>query len=267
MKFVLTIVVVVAFFYVLVRYLEKTSIFYPARQIEIAPDRFGLPYEDIYFTTEDGVKLNGWLVKNPSAKCTLLFFHGNAGNIGDRLLKLRFFHDLGVNTFIMDYRGYGRSQGTPTEEGLYKDGRAAYDYLAGRQDLKNTTVVLYGGSLGGAVAIDLARHRTVHGLIIDSTFPSAPAMSQIIYPMIPTFFLSVKFDSQSKVKLLTMPKLFMHSVEDRTVPIRLGKQLFEAAPGPKKFVELTGGHNDAHIDCKEKFLGAIKDFLKRNDWL
>lgn len=267
MKIFFTIAVVVVFFYVLVRFLEKTSIFYPARQIDIAPDRFGLPYEDIYFKTEDGVKLNGWLVKNPSAKCTLLFFHGNAGNIGDRLLKLRFFRELGVNTFIIDYRGYGHSEGSPTEEGIYKDARAAYDYLAGRQDMKSMPIILYGGSLGGAVAIDLATHRTVKGLIIDSSFPSAAAMSKRIYPMIPTFFLSVKLDSGSKVKSLRIPKLFMHSVEDRTVPIIMGRKLFEAAPGPKEFVELTGGHNDAHIDCKEKFLGAIQSYLKQNGWL
>jgi len=267
MKIMLAIVLVVASLYVLVRYLEKHSVFYPAKTIDIMPDRFGMAYEDVYLTTEDHVKINGWLIKNPSAKSTLLFLHGNAGNIGDRLTKLKFFHEMGVNVFIIDYRGYGHSEGVPTEEGVYRDGRAALDYLRQREDLKGVPVILYGGSLGGAVAIDVATHDQAQGLIIDSSFPSAAAMSRIIYPMIPTFFMDIKFDSESKVKSLAMPKLFMHSVEDRTIPIAMGQRLFKAAAGPKEFVELTGGHNDAHVECKELFLGAIQTFLKKNGWL
>ena len=267
MKIVLAVLTIVVFFYVLVRFLEKTSIFYPTRAIEITPDRFNLPYGDITLTTQDGVRINGWLIKNPTAKCTLLFFHGNAGNISDRLLKLRFFYELGVNTFIIDYRGYGRSDGVPSEGGVYLDGLAAFDYLKGRKDLEGVPVIIYGGSLGGAVAIDVANHRNVSGLIIDSAFPSASAMSKLIYPVIPTFFLSVKFDSLEKVRKLSMPKLFMHSIEDKVVPYRLGRQLFDAAPEPKEFTALTGGHNDAHIDCKDKFLGAITNFLKHEGWL
>ncbi len=267
MKILLTALFVVVFFYVLVRFLEKTSIFYPSRIVEITPDRFKLPFEDIILTTEDGVKINGWLILKPGAKSTLLFFHGNAGNISDRLMKLRFFYEMGVNTFIIDYRGYGRSQGTPSEEGIYRDGRAAYDFLKSRADIGNLPIVIYGGSLGGAVAIDVALKRPVAGLIIDSSFPSAPAMARIIYPVIPTFFMSVKLDSINKIKTLSVPKLFMHSTDDQVVPFRLGQELYEAAPEPKEFVTLTGGHNDAHIDCKDKFLNSIAGFLKNGNWL
>lgn len=268
MKIVLTILFIIVFFYVLVRYLEKTSIFYPSRLIELTPDRFNLPFEDITLTTEDGVKINGWLVKNPNAKCTLLFFHGNAGNISDRLMKLKFFYELGVNTFIIDYRGYGRSEGAPSEEGVYRDGRAAFDFLKNREDLKDLPVIIYGGSLGGAVAIDVAVHRNnVAGLIIDSSFPSAPEMGRRLYPFIPTFFMSVKFDSKQKIGKVSIPKLFMHSTDDRVVPFYMGKKLFDAAPGPKEFTELTGGHNDAHIESKDKFLHAIEKFLKSRGWL
>jgi fermentation-respiration switch protein FrsA (DUF1100 family) len=235
--------------------------------IEITPDRFKLPFEDITLTTEDGVRINGWLILRPGAKSTILFFHGNAGNMSDRLMKLRFFYEMGVNTFIIDYRGYGRSQGTPSEGGVYRDGRAALRYLRSRSDIGKLPIVIYGGSLGGAVAIDVAVHQPVDGLIIDSAFPSAPAMSRLIYPMIPTFFLSVQFDSIKKIKILTVPKLFMHSTDDRIVPFHLGKQLFDAAPAPKEFTALTGGHNDAHIECREKFLGAIEGFLRTNGWL
>jgi uncharacterized protein len=267
MKVLSVFVLVVVCFYALVRYLEKNSIFYPARTIDIMPDRFGMNYEDLTITTEDGVKLNGWLIKRPAARSTLVFFHGNAGNIGDRLTKLKLFHDLGIQVLIIDYRGYGRSEGVPSEKGIYADGRAAFDFLQSRADLKDLPVVLYGGSLGGAVAIDVATQRKAAGLIVDSSFPSAAAMSRVIYPMIPTFFLAVKLDSANKAKTLTMPKLFMHSADDRTVPLRMGQELFKAAAEPKEFVQLTGGHNDAHIECKEIFFGAIKTFLIRNGWL
>lgn len=267
MKLLITLAAVILFFFALVRYLEKTSVFYPSRLIEITPDRFNLPYEDIYLTTQDNVRINGWLVKSPQAKSTLLFFHGNAGNISDRLMKLRFFHQMGVNVLIIDYRGYGRSQGKPTEKGVYLDGLAALDYLKSREDIGKLPVILYGGSLGGAVAIEVATHRSVDGLIIDSSFPSAPAMGRLLYPFIPTFFMSIKFDSKSKIRTMKMPKLFMHSADDKLVPIRLGRQLFNAAPEPKAFVELTGGHNDAHIECQELFLGSIKRFLQERSWL
>jgi fermentation-respiration switch protein FrsA (DUF1100 family) len=267
MKILTAFFIVVVCFYALVRYLEAHSVFYPYRVIEVTPDRFGLAYEDVYIATEDGLKINGWLIKNPSARSTLLFFHGNAGNISDRLTKLKMFHDAGLQVLIIDYRGYGRSQGVPTENGVYRDARAAFDYLQSRPGLKDLPVVIYGGSLGGAVAIDLATKRKAAGLIVDSSFPSAAAMSRLLYPMIPTFFLAIKFDSQSKVRDLTVPKLFMHSVDDRVVPMRMGRRLFDAAAAPKEFVELTGGHNDAHIECKDKFLGAITTFMKRNQWL
>lgn len=267
MKLLVFIILGCALFYALVRYLEMTSIFYPSRNIEITPQRMNLPYEDATVTTEDGIKINGWLLLHSKAKCTVLFFHGNAGNISDRLVKLKFFHGLGVNVFIIDYRGYGRSQGKPTEKGVYLDGIAAYDFLKARPDIGTLPIVIYGGSLGGAVGIDVASRRDVAGLIIDSSFPSAASMSKVIYPVIPTFLLSVKFDSKSKIKNVTIPKLFMHSRDDQIVPFALGRMLYDSAPGPKEFVELTGGHNDAHIECRDKFEGCIESFLKKENWL
>lgn len=267
MKFIIVITVIVGFFYGLVRYLEKTSVFYPSRVIEVTPDRFNLPYEDITLTTEDSVQINGWLIKRPQAKSTLLFFHGNAGNISDRLMKIKYLYELGVNIFIIDYRGYGRSQGVPSEKGVYRDGFAAFDFLKSRGDVGRLPIVIYGGSLGGAVATEVASHRKVDGLIIDSGFPSAPVMGKLLYPFIPTIFMSVKLDSQARVKSLKIPKLFMHSVDDKVVPYRLGRQLFDAAAEPKEFVQLTGGHTTGHIDCRELFLGSIQRFLSKQGWL
>ncbi len=267
MKFLYCIVLVVVCFYVLVRYLEKTSIFYPDKTVELTPDRFGLPYEEVDLTAEDGAKLNGWFIKRPSSKSVMLFLHGNAGNIGDRLTKIKLFYELGLSVFIIDYRGFGRSEGVPSEKGVYRDGRAAFDYLQARKDLQKVPIVLYGESLGGAVAIDLATHRQPDGLIVDSTFPSAAAMSRKMYPMIPTFFLAVKFDSESKAKSLTLPKLFMHSTDDAIVPFAMGERLFNAAAEPKHMVRMIGGHNDAHVENYDNFVGSIKDFLVKNGWL
>lgn len=267
MKIVITALCILAFFFILVRFLEKTSIFYPSKIIEVTPDRFGLPYEDIAFITEDGVKINGWLLIRPEARSTVLYFHGNAGNITGRWMTIKLFYDMGVNTFIIDYRGYGRSQGEPSEEGVYKDGRAAFDYLKSRKDIGHLPIVIYGSSLGGAVAIDVAGRRPADGLIVDSSFPSAASMARIYYPFIPTWFMKTKFDSAKKIRVLNIPKLFFHSKEDNVVPYRLGEELYKEAEGPKDFVELSGGHYESHDESNGLFSSAIQDFLRKRGWL
>lgn len=247
---------------VYIRYLERRSIFYPMRQIETTPDIIGLDYEDIYFNAEDGIRLNGWLVKNPQATSTLIFFHGNAGNISHRLDKLAFFHQLGLNTFIVDYRGYGRSEGKPSEEGIYKDGRAAYDYLLSRTDLGGKKIA-YGESLGSTVAIDLGLHRQLDAVIVDSAFSSAKGMAKVIFPLIPSFLLRSKFDSSAKVKDITVPKLFIHSINDEIVPFLLGEELFKSASYPKDFLAITGGHNTGFMESKDLMKESLRDFLSK----
>lgn len=248
-------------FVALVRYLEDKSVFLPTKEILATPEAIDLPFEDVYFTTQDYLKLHGWLVKNPRAQSTLLFFHGNAGNIADRLEKVSMFYQMGLHVFIMDYRGYGRSQGDPTEEGIYKDALAAYDYLLSRTDINHEKIIGYGASLGGVVAVDLATKRKLAALIVDSSFPSAADISKTIYPFIPAFLLKTKMNSVDKVGAITVPKLFIHSLNDEIVSFRLGKQLFEAAAGPKEFLQITGGHNTNHIDSRDKFLSGIGSFL------
>jgi len=248
---------------VITRLLEKTGIFFPTKSVHSTPRDTGLAFEDVFFKTEDGKNLNGWFIRNPEAVSTLLFFHGNAGNIADRLQKIKVFHLTGLNVFIFDYRGYGKSEGSPSEQGVYRDARAAWDYLNTRQDVNPKKIVLYGASLGGAVAIHLAKEKNVEAIIVDSSFPSARQMAKIMYPMVPTFFLGTKLDSASIVRQLPIPKLFLHSVEDELVPYALGQQLYEAAAGPKEFVSLSGGHNNGHMASKEQFEGSIRNFLSR----
>ena len=267
MKIILHLVIIVVLFVVYVRYLENKSIFYPSRSLFATPQEWGIPFEDVYIQTEDHVRVHGWLIKAPSAQSTVLFFHGNAGNIGDRLGKIDLFYRMGLNILIIDYRGYGKSEGYPTEEGIYKDAAAAYDYLAQRGDLKGQKIIGYGASLGGAVAVDLAAQRPLTCLIVDSTFSSAVDIAKRIYPFVPSFLIRTKLDSVSKIKRVDIPKLFIHSVEDRTVPIALGRKLYEAAPGPKEFIEIRGDHNDGHILDQDKIREGIKRFLKNQGFV
>ncbi len=250
---------------VLVRYLENTGVFFPVTAIENTPNQLGLDYEDVYFKTFDGVKLNGWLIKTPGAVSTLIFAHGNAGNMSHRLPKARFFSHLGLNVFLFDYRGYGRSEGKPSEQGIYLDGQAAYDYLNSRGNIKMDKIIFYGASLGGVVAVDVSLHRPITVLMVDSSITSAKEIAKRVYPMIPSWLLSLKFDSISKVERLRMPKIFIHSPEDRVVPYTMGRQLFEAAKEPKEFLQSSGGHNDGGITIDPKAAEHLVVYLKKNN--
>ncbi|MFA5059592.1 MAG: alpha/beta hydrolase [Candidatus Omnitrophota bacterium] len=250
-----------------VRYFEANSIFHPTTEMPVNPNLIGFDYEDVYFKTQDNLLLNGWFIKSPGALTTVLFFHGNAGNISHRLEKIVLFRQLGLNTFIIDYRGYGKSEGKPTEEGIYKDASAALDYLSTRDDINRNRLIVYGDSLGGVVAVDLASRKKVAALIVDSSFPSAADVSKTIFPFIPSFFLRTKMDSAKKVKQVTIPKLFIHSTNDEIIPFALGKKLFDLAGSPKEFLSITGGHNTNHIDSHDVLIKNITQFLKKNNLL
>jgi fermentation-respiration switch protein FrsA (DUF1100 family) len=187
LKIILYAILFGIFIFAYARYIEMRSIFFPMKAIEATPKDIGLDYEDIYFEAQDGAKLNGWLIKNPKAKATIIFFHGNAGNISHRLEKISIFNQLGLNVFIVDYRGYGRSQGHPTEMGIYKDAQASFDLLLNRQDINKDKLIAYGESIGGAVAIDLAAKRNVSCLIVDSSFTCAKDLARKFYPYLPSF--------------------------------------------------------------------------------
>ena len=264
MKLLILAIFCVFAFLLFVWSLEKKSVFYPARKISATPHDAGLEFEDLTITTFDNVKLNGWLIPAPSATAIVIFLHGNAGNIGDRLGKIDMFHKLGVNTLIIDYRGYGKSEGRPSENGVYADALAAYDYIKSRPDLTEQKIVAFGASLGGAVAVDLAARRKLDGVIIDSSFSSAADMAKTIYPFIPTILIKTKLDSSSKIGRIKIPKLFFHSPEDDVVPFVLGDKLYQQAAPPKKFVTISGGHNDGHINSYDIMMGAIRAFLKEN---
>ena len=265
MQTVISLIVVLVLVAASVRYVESRSIFYPARSIAATPADIGLPFEDVFIKTQDNVTINAWLVKSSTGRGTLVFCHGNAGNIGDRLEKVLLFHQMGLNVLIIDYRGYGKSQGQPSEAGIYKDAVAAYDYLRSREDIDHSRIIGYGESLGGAAIIDLAVKRELAALIADSSFTSAADMAKTIYPFIPSFLLATKLNSVVKVPGITAPKLFIHSRADEIVPFRLGERLYQAAAKPKEFLEISGGHNDTPADAREKMARGIIAFLRQHN--
>ena len=246
------------------KYFEKKGIYYPRKDIVVTPANCGIKYEDTFFASEDGLRLNGWFIPAENPRGTLLFCHGNAGNISHRLEIIRIFNQLNLNVFIFDYRGYGKSQGIPTERGLYLDAQAAYQYLLNRQDINRKAIVIYGKSIGANVAIDLASRVKAAVLIAESGFTSADDMGRVLFPYLPVkWVISIKYDALAKIINITTPKLVIHSKEDEIVPFRLGKGLFEAAPEPKEFYQMQGTHNEAIFMAREEYRLKLDNFLSK----
>ncbi|MBU1853623.1 MAG: alpha/beta hydrolase [Candidatus Omnitrophica bacterium] len=231
------------------------------KDIELVPSEMGLHYDDIYVDTDDGIRLNAWFIPREDAKFTLLFCHGNAGNISHRIEKALILNKLGLNIFMFDYRGYGRSTGRPSEPGFYKDAQTAYNFLVSEKKISPHNIILYGESLGGAVAIDLAGKKDVKALITECTFSSVKDVSRAVYPILPTFFIFSKFDSISKIKDINIPKLIIHSQNDEIIPFSQSVKLFKISPEPKRHLVLKGSHNTCFLDAKDLYVSGIRDFL------
>ncbi len=244
------------------RYIERRTIYFPMKDIEITPDAVGLTYEDVYFLTEDRIRLNGWFLPNKNARSVLIFCHGNAGNISHRIEKIQILYNLGLDIFIFDYRGYGRSQGRPSETGLYRDAETAYNYIVSVRNIDPAKIIVFGESLGGAIAIDLANKKKIKALITEGVFSSTRDVARIVYPFLPSFLVSSSFDSASKIRDIHVPKLIIHSLNDEIIPFRLSEKLFELAPQPKRFLKLMGGHNTSFLDSEELYRSRIAEFLK-----
>ncbi len=262
---VLTIGIILAVFFLLLflflKSLEKKTIFFQVKGVQVNPDYFGLPFQDIYFSAADKTKLNGWYILNQKRNLNLLFLHGNGGNISHRLHKVSQLHQLGVSVFLIDYRGYGNSQGKPSVAGIYKDAEAALKFLTEDKKVALNNLVLYGESLGTTLAVNLASRYRVGGLILDGAFSCGQDMAKIVFPYLPSFFIPDIFKSSKDITKVKSRKLFIHSCSDEIVPIHLAKKLYQKADRPKEFVELIGGHNTFHLDCPDKYLESIDSFL------
>ncbi len=247
---------------VLTRLLENRFIFFPPRYPAgfVNPAAYGIPVEEVWIATQDGVRLNAWFLPEPTTPKVLLVFHGNADNIGYTLDRLRSFWRLGVNVLALDYRGYGKSEGSPDEAGVYRDAEAAYDYLIAVRQFPPQSVYLYGQSLGGAVAIDLAARHACGGLIVESSFTSGRAMARRMF-RIPLFEYVPKsrFDSLAKIARVRCPVLVIHGTQDELVPFSMSRQLYAAAPEPKAFLPIEGaGHNNLQEVGGVEYLTALR---------
>lgn len=244
--------------------LQPRLVFFPYAPLHVDPRDIDLDFEDVTLTTTDGEHLHGWFVPNAQARATVLFFHGNAGNISGRLDSIRIFHDLGLSVFIVDYRGYGRSSGKPSETGLYRDGEAAWHYLVSERRLAPSSIVVFGRSLGGAVAARVASREGCGALILESTFTSLVDMGRHYYPFLPVSLLArLRFPTIERIRDVHCPLLVVHSPQDDIVPYRFGRRLYDAAPGPKAFLEIHGGHNEGFIESEPQYRAGLAAFLAR----
>jgi hypothetical protein len=245
--------------------IEKGFIFFPDRTILETPADVELAYEDLHLPTSDGVKINGWFVPLSGAQITFLWFHGNAGNLSHRVDQLRHIHHhLKLNILMIDYREYGRSEGIVSEEGTYQDALASYDYLMTRTDIDPAKVIVFGQSLGAAVAVELAVQRKVYALIIEAPFTSIKDMARATLPWLPLGpLLTTRYDSLSKINRIEAPLLILHGNRDEIVPYSQGQRIFEAAREPKTFYTITGaGHNDTYLVGGQAYFEAIAHFIE-----
>ena len=249
-------------FYLSLKYYEHSKVYRPRENLFVSPQSYGIEFEDINFSSSDKVLLNGWFIKGESCR-VILFCHGNFGNISSRLDMIQELYLIGYNIFIFDYRGFGISNGIPSEEGLYNDALGAYDYLKTR-GYKNGDIILLGRSLGGVVAIFLASVvKDFRGLIVDSSFSSSEDLSyDLLGFKLPRFAISNRLESIKRIKDIGIPKLIIHSENDDLIPFHHGKKLFEMASDPKKFLKIRGFHNSCFLDSKDVYMAGIKDFLE-----
>ena len=243
--------------------LEKYFVFFPTTEIRYTPGDVGLDYEEVFFPTSDGHRLHGWYVPGGS-DTTLLWFHGNGGNIGHRVEEIALIHSrLGVNVFIFDYRGYGNSEGSPSEWGIYRDARAALAYLRTRPEHAPDHLVYFGRSLGAAVAIELAAQEPPVGLVLVAPFASLGEMARIAYPYLPlSWLVGNRYNSVGRIGQLHQPVLILHGDQDETVPLSQGEKLLAAANPPKSLRVLPGaGHNDTYSAGGNVYWHALSEFL------
>jgi fermentation-respiration switch protein FrsA (DUF1100 family) len=244
--------------------LQARFIYFPTSRLEATPARIGLAYETVELVAEDGVKLSAWFIPAPEATQALLFFHGNAGNISHRLASIEQFHQLGLHVFIIDYRGYGQSEGQPTEAGTYRDAVAAWRYLTEVRGFKPDQIIIFGRSLGGAVGTWLAQHHRPGALILESTFTSIPDMAARQFPFLPTRLLTrIRYNTLERLPQVTCPVLIIHSPADEIIPYSHGRQLFEVAHEPKAFLELQGGHNEGFMLSSPAYEAGLEAFIAK----
>lgn len=242
---------------------QEKLVYFPTSDQFGTPQDIGIAYQDVELTTSDNVKIHAWWIPARNARGNILVCHGNAGNISYRLEKIDVFYKLGLNVLILDYRGYGKSQGTPSEQGTYLDAQAAWQFLLDK-GIPPENIIIMGRSLGGAIAANLSYHKQPKVLILESTFTSVPELGQQVYPWLPVKYLArIQYNTRSIISQIKCPILIIHSREDDIIPFNNGEQLFQLAQEPKEFLEIKGSHNDGYIVSKRAYVLKLRSFLDK----
>ncbi len=242
---------------------QSHYIYQPYKSLNTTPADINIDYKEISLKTSDGLALHGWWLPNAEAKYTLLFLHGNAGNISHRLHSLKLFHQLGLSVFIIDYRGYGNSEGKPGEKGTYLDADAAWQYLVNELKVDSNKIIIFGRSLGGAVASWLAAQYNAAAVILESTFTSVADMGQHYYPYLPIKYINyIKYDSLNRIEQINSPLLIVHSREDEIIPFKFAEALYSKAKEPKQFLEIAGDHNYGYQESVDVYSRGLQLFFQ-----
>lgn len=237
----------------------------PGRALTATPRDAGFDYEDVTLETSDGLKLHGWYVPAAQARGVVLFLHGNAGNISHRLDSIAIFRELGLDTLIIDYRGYGQSQGKPSEQGTYLDAEAAWHYLVSNREVAADRIIVFGRSLGGAVAAWLANQYRPAALIIESSFSSALDMARKLYPFMPVRLITrLDYPVKLYVSRLHCPLLVIHSRDDEIIPFTMAEAIYNSAAEPKSLLEIWGDHNNGFLLSGDRYLSGLNEFIQEN---
>ena len=248
----------------ILRVFQSRFVYFPEREMAATPQDVGLSYDAVDFEAADGPRLCGWFVPAEEPRAIILFCHGNAGNISHRLDSIQLFHRLGLSTFLFDYRGYGGSEGKPTERGTYLDAEAAWCYLTEERRASSSEIIVFGRSLGGAIAAWLARSRGPRALIVESTFTSVPDVAAELYPYLPARLLSVfDYNTAECLREVSCPVLVVHSRDDEMISFRHGERLFGAAGEPKEFLEIAGTHNEGFLTSGRRYEESLDSFVSR----
>jgi uncharacterized protein len=241
---------------------QDSMVYRPDTRLEATPEEIGLAFEEVRLTAKDGVKLHGWYVPAEQERGVVLFCHGNNGNISHRLDTLRIFHSMGLSTLVFDYRGYGESEGIPSEEGTRMDALAAWGHLTRDRGIPPERIVLWGRSLGAAIAARLALETRPVALALEAAFTSISDVGAERYPFLPVRLLSrYEYATEKYVAQVQCPVLVIHSPEDSVVPYEFGQKLYDAAPGPKGFMEISGRHGDGYVTSGQVYVDGVENFL------
>jgi pimeloyl-ACP methyl ester carboxylesterase len=243
-------------------FFQSHLVYYPEKTLVADPSLIRLDFDDVSFRTQDGLILSGWFIPCERSRGVILFCHGNAGNISHRLESINIFHNLDLDVFIFDYRGYGKSEGKPSEEGTYLDAEAAWQYLVNERQVSPGNIIIFGRSLGGAIAAWLAKNYESGALILESTFTSAYDFAVRVYPFVPVRLLvRFQYNTTDYLYQINCPVLIIHSRDDELMPFEHGMRLFEVANEPKKFLEIHGSHNEGYLTSGKLYEDGLNTFI------